>query len=85
MGVAIVAQFIGQQLSNKGVVIDLNLLFVAAAIHDFGKGWDPSPRGHTLAGVEYLKSQNRDRRLISIIKKHQFWCFNDEEVEKPKT
>ena len=86
IGVMSIAGFLALKLSEEnGLEIDVDLTETGALLHDIGKVFDESPQGHVLSGVKFLSEQNVDKRVIDIVRKHQFWSFRDNKALIPST
>ena len=84
MGVTQVAGFLGRKL-NQRVRIDVELVETAAMLHDIGKVFDDTPQGHVIKGVEFLREQGVDERIVRIVQRHQVWSFEQGEIPEPST
>lgn len=85
MGVAHVAGFLSRVLEYKGITIDTESVETAAMVHDIGKLFDTSPRGHVTEGARFLQEQGVNKTIISLVKKHQVWVFERNEIANPST
>ncbi|MFH1423669.1 MAG: HDIG domain-containing metalloprotein [Candidatus Nealsonbacteria bacterium] len=83
MGVTNVAGFTARQLNRKGVAVDVALVENGGMLHDIGKMFDGTPRGHTVEGVAFLKRQGVDERIIRLVQRHQVWVFQPGEIPDP--
>ena len=86
MGVTHVAVFLGHKLNQQeNLGIDVQLVENAAMLHDIGKMFDGSPRGHVIEGVKFLRRQEVDGKIIRLVQTHQVWVFEEGEIPEPSS
>lgn len=84
-GVSSVAGFLARKLNEYEVVVDIQVVENAGALHDIGRLLSEDETKHAMVGADFLRQKKVDEKIVRIVEAHSFYTFPRGQFPEPTT